>query len=132
MAPSRLKERHVSIHWNPETRELHLFNQEMSYLLCVFSGGQVGQLHVGAALEPGRSYRHLQPRDLETTDNAAADGLGFEYPTHGSGDFRAPALALALADGSPALDLVYAGHRILAGKPPLAGLPSTYVESAAE
>ena len=122
----------MTIHWNPEAQEFHLFNQQISYLLCVFANGRLGQLHFGAALAPGRSYRHLQPRDLETSDNAAADGLGFEYPTHGSGDFRAPALALALPDGSPVLDLVYAGHRIIAGKPPLAGLPSTYVERAGE
>jgi alpha-galactosidase len=122
----------VPIQWNAETKELHLFNRHMSYLVCVFANGHVGQLHFGGALEPGRSYRHLQPRDLENTDNAACEGLGFEYPTHGSGDFRAPALALDLADGSPVLDLVCVGHRIVAGKRPLAGLPSTYVESEAE
>jgi alpha-galactosidase len=79
-----------------------------------------------------RARTQLPPSPAETADNAAPEGLGFEYPTHGSGDFRAPALALALPDGSPVLDLVYAGHRIIAGKPPLAGLPSTYVESTAE
>lgn len=122
----------MTIQWNPETQELHLCNQEMSYVLCVFTSGRVGQLHFGGALAPGRSYRHLQPRDLATPDNAALDGLGFEYPTQGGGDFRAPALVLAVRDGSPVLDLVYAGHRIVAGKPPLAGLPSLYVDSAAE
>ena len=122
----------MSIHWNPETKELHLGNHEISYVLCVFGDGRIGQLHFGGALDPGRSYRHLQPRDLDPSDHASPEGLGFEYPTHGGGDFRAPALALAVADGSPVLDLVYAGHRIIAGKPPLAGLPSTYVETAAE
>ncbi|HYU15655.1 MAG TPA: alpha-galactosidase, partial [Candidatus Acidoferrum sp.] len=122
----------MPIEWNAETRELHLFNGEMSYLLCLFASGHLGHLYFGGPLAAGRRYRHLQPHDLETFDNGATDGLGFEYPTHGSGDFRAPALALDLADGSPALDLIYAGHRILAGKAPLAGLPATYVERAAE
>ena len=110
------------------TREFHLWNQRTSYILCVFANGRVGQPHFGAPLAAGRSYRHLDPRQLATLDNGAGDGIRFEYPTYGSGDFRAPALAIDTADGAPVLELVYAGHRILSGKPPIPGLPSTYTE----
>ena len=37
------------------------------------------------------------------------------------GDYRIPALTVEHADGSTVLDLVYAEHRIVAGKPALAG-----------
>ena len=53
-------------------------------------------------------------------------------PTTGSGDYRQPALAVELADGSGVLDLVYRDHHVRRGKPPLAGLPSTYADDDAE
>ena len=43
-----------------------------------------------------------------------------------------PALTIEQPDGSDVLRLEYVGHRIFPGKSPIDGLPSTYVESAAE
>ena len=56
------------------------------------------------------------------------EGLAQEYAIHGTGDFRRPALRAVDADGFPVAGLSYRTHRISAGKPPLAGLPSLRLE----
>jgi len=68
------------------------------------------------------------PRDR----TLSLDSLPQEFPTSGGTDFRVPALLLRHADGAKQADLTYAAHRILAGKPPLSGLPCSYVELVEE
>jgi alpha-galactosidase len=121
----------MPIQWNEKTRAFHLHNDRVSYIVAIFANGRVGNVHFGGALRPDRDRRHLAA-DLETFDNAAAERVRLEYPTAFGGDFRVPALAVDLPDGSPVLELVYSGHRIVAGKPPLPGLPATHVEDPAE
>jgi alpha-galactosidase len=122
----------VSIDWDPVIREFHLRNERISYILRVSENGTLGHLHFGRALAPGRSYRHLARRGFEGFDNRVGDPVAFEYPTAGTGDVRVPALTIEQSDGSTVLEIVYASHRIIPGKPPIPGLPSTYVESDAE
>ena len=80
----------------------------------------------------GRSYRHLAPGEFRGFDYRLGDAVALEYPTEGTGDYRVPAIAVELANGSSALSLAYVRYRIIAGKPPIPGLPSTYVESDSE
>jgi alpha-galactosidase len=122
----------MPIDWAPEARQLHLRNDRLSYIVAVHEGGALGLLHFGAALAPGRSYRHLARGEFAGFSNRIGDPVRLEYPTPGSGDFRAPALVAVQADGSTVLDLRYVGHTIHAGKPALDGLPSTYVEDPGE
>jgi Alpha-galactosidase len=123
----------MAITFLPETREFHLRNDRISYLLRVHDDGTLGYLAFGQALAPGRSYAHFAPRGFAGFGNRVGDPVALEYPTTGSGDYRVPALEVELADGSGVLHLAYAGHRITTGKPavPLGGgnLPVTYVES---
>jgi len=58
--------------------------------------------------------------------------VALEYPTPGSGDYRVPGLVVSQPDGSTVLELAYRDHRIVPGKPSIAGLPSTYVETTDE
>ena len=122
----------MPIAWSPETRELHLHNGRISYAMRVHDNGTLGHLHFGAALDPARSHAHLEPTGFAGFTNRIGDPVPLEYPTTGTGDYRVPALAVELADGSTVLDLVYQEHRILPGKPARPegdGLPTTYVES---
>ncbi len=116
-----------------DTREFHLHNGQISYVLGVHQDGTLGHLTFGPSLAPGRSYAHLVPRGFAGFANRVGDPVAFEYPTTGSGDYRVAALEVELADGSGVLHLVYTGHRILAGKPavPAGGghLPVAYVET---
>ena len=123
----------MTITYLANTREFHLRNGQISYVLGVHDDGTLGHLAFGPALAPGRSYAHLVPRGFAGFANRVGDPVALEYPTAGSGDYRVPALEVELADGSGVLHLVYASHRILPGKPavPLGGghLPVTYVEA---
>jgi len=122
----------MPIGWNESTNQLHLYNGRISYLARVLEDGSFGHLYFGPALAPGRSYRHLGAYPFEGFSNRVGEPIAREYPTGGSGDFRVPALVVEPADGSSVLHLAYVGHRIVAGKPALPGLPSTYVEADEE
>jgi alpha-galactosidase len=128
-APERRVAGSVSIDWTAATRELHLRNQWISYVLAVHENGDLGQLYLGPALARGRSYRHLIPDQFHGFSNRLGEPVALEYPTVGTGDYRIPAIVVELADGSSVLDLRYTDHRILRGKPVATGLPATYVES---
>jgi Alpha-galactosidase len=122
----------MSIDWDPRDRQFHLHNGRISLVLRVFEDGTLGQLHLGPALPAGRSYRHLGPDPFPGFSNRVGSPVPLAYPTSGTGDFRIPALVAASADGATSLALHYRDHRIVPGKPALDGLPSTYVEDAAE
>lgn len=117
------------VEWRSEDRQLHLANGRLSLVLGVHDDGSLGQLHLGAPLATGRSYRHLVPRGWAGFSNRLGDPIALDVPTPGSGDFRMPALVVEQADGSSVLELRYREHRIAAGKPALDGLPATYVEA---
>jgi len=122
----------MPITWDPRTHEAHLRNDWLSYVVCVLENGALGQLHFGAPLADGRSYRHLAGREFRGFSNRLGDPVALEFPVGGGGDYRIPALAIEHADGSTALDLTYVSHRIRAGKPDIPGLPGTYTEADAE
>jgi len=114
------------IEWRAEDRQFHLANGRLSYILTVHESGALGLLHLGAALAAGRSYRHLVPRPFHGFSNRLGDPVALECPTRGSGDYRVPGVVVEQVDGSSALELTYRSHRIVAGKPPIPGLPATY------
>jgi alpha-galactosidase len=122
----------MPIEWGAAAREFHLHNGRVSHVMRVLDNGWLGHLHFGHPLVPGRSYAHLGPGVFTGFSNRPADPVALEYPVTGSGDYRVPAIVVEQPDGSTLLDLVYAGHRIAAGKPALGALPSTYVEDPAE
>ena len=122
----------MTIEWRPDDRQFHLHNGRVSMILRVYEDGSLGGLHLGAPLAPGRSYRHLGPDPFEGFGNRVGDPIPFVYPTSGTGDLRVPALVASGLDGSGTAVLRYAGHAIAPGKPSIAPLPSTYVESDEE
>ena len=117
------------IEWREADRQFHLANGRLSYVLAIHDNGALGPLHVGGPLATGRSYRHLIPRPFAGFSNRLGDAVALDCPTPGSGDYRVPGLVVEQPDGSTVLELAYRGHRIVAGKPPIAGLPATYAET---
>jgi alpha-galactosidase len=118
----------VTIRWDEAAREWHLANGRTSFAMGVLENGWLAHLHAGAPLREEASLGHLVPRPFEGFTNRVGEPIALEVPAPAGGDFRVPALVVAGPDGSTVLDLRYAGHRIAAGKPDLAGLPSTYAE----
>ncbi len=128
------------ITYNESDRSFHLTNGRISYILAVMQNEQLGHRYFGKAIRSRDSYSHMQemaPRPL-TAFPMPGDALFStehqrqEYPCGGSADFRTPAFCIRQKNGSAISDFRYAGHRILAGKPQLPGLPSTYCEDDAE
>ncbi len=118
----------MTIDWDPETRQLHLRNDRISYVIRVLDDGSLGQTYVGGQLTGGRPYRHLDGAPFHGFSNRLGEPVRLEYPTQGRGDYRVPAVVVEHPDGSTVLDLAYAGHRVIPGKPPIPGLPSTCVD----
>jgi alpha-galactosidase len=73
--------------------------------------------------------RAFSPNPAGTPRTYSLDTIQAEYPFAGGGDFRQPAFEVRHADGTCGLDLKFKEYRIIPGKPPLEGLPATYVES---
>jgi len=122
----------MAIDYIQETREFHLHNPQVSYIICIYENGCAGQLYFGPALRPGYSYRHLCRSRIEGFSNKGGIFGHFEYPSEGGGDFRIPALTITQEDGSSIIEPVYVAHRIFAGKEKIPGLPATYVDDRAE
>ena len=122
----------MPIEWLERERQLHLYNERMSYIMRVLGSGTLAHLYFGPRLATGRDYAHFVRSSYVARYNRVLDPVALELPTAGSGDFRVPGLTVRHADGSTVLDLLYRSHEIHSGKPPLDGLPSTYVEHDAE
>lgn len=123
----------LGVTFNDDTMMFHLHNNQVSLVLGVLRTGHLAHWHLGAPLleplAPG-FFRLDQNRGLTVylEPDRFDVSLGLErlaYPAEGRGDFRIPAIVCRDVNGSPILDPVYEGHRIIDGKPDLSGLPHT-------
>lgn len=125
------------INWNEKTQTFHLQNDNISYVMAVAHGRYLTHCYWGKRLSTwsqGFDYPELDrssfsPTPADWPDRTfSLDTAPQEYPGHGAGDYREPAFEVRYADGHQVTNLHYVAHRIIAGKPSLAGLPSTWVE----
>lgn len=127
----------MPIIYNEKTREFHLYNQEISYIIKILDNDQPGQLYYGKRLTHKEDFSHLfeyamrdmSPYAFEGNSTFSLENIKQEYPTFGCGDMRFPAYEIERENGSHVVEFVYKEHKIYDGKPKLEGLPATYVES---
>lgn len=127
----------MPIIYNEKTREFHLYNQEISYIIKILDNEQPGQLYYGKRLTHREDFSHLfeyamrdmSPYAFEGNSTFSLENIKQEYPTFGCGDMRFPAYEIERENGSHVVEFVYKEHKIYDGKPKLEGLPATYVES---
>ena len=127
----------MPIIYNEKTREFHLYNQEISYIIKILDNDQPGQLYYGKRLTHREDFSHLfeyamrdmSPSAFEGNSTFSLENIKQEYPTFGCGDMRFPAYEIERENGSHVVEFVYKEHKIYNGKPKLEGLPATYVES---
>lgn len=127
----------MPIIYNEKTREFHLYNQEISYIIKILDNDQPGQLYYGKPLTHREDFSHLfeyamrdmSPHAFEGNSTFSLENIKQEYPTFGCGDMRFPAYEIERENGSHVVEFVYKEHKIYNGKPKLEGLPATYVES---
>ena len=125
----------MPIIYNEKTREFHLYNQEISYIIKILDNDQPGQLYYGKRLTHREDFSHLfeyamrdmSPYAFEGNSTFSLENIKQEYPTFG--DMRFPAYEIERENGSHVVEFVYKEHKIYNGKPKLEGLPATYVES---
>jgi len=130
----------MNIIYHEETKTFHLYNESISYILCVLRNGHLGQLYTGKAIRDRADFSHFlelcgRPMVSYMYDDDRTFSLEIvkqELPVYGSTDYRQPAVDILQEDGSRIVDLRYVSHRIMPGKPELAGLPATYAETEDE
>jgi alpha-galactosidase len=118
----------------------HLQTNRTSYAFQITKWGLLAHTYWGKTVRSDDLHRNLELRARSTVSprpdpNSPAyspDTIPQEFPTYGAGDFRPPAFEVQLENGTTVIDLTYRSHRILNGKPPLDGLPASYVESEEE
>ena len=130
----------MKLHFDIQHKIFHLHNKHVSYIMQILKNGHLGQLYFGKRVPAESDYSYLLemlPRAMTSCvfpeDRLfSLEHLRQEYPVYGSTDYRQPALEVLHPDGSLITDLVYISHDVQEGKPPLAGLPATYVEREEE
>ncbi len=128
----------MSVIFHQASREFHLCNDGISYIIKILPNDQLGQLYFGKRIHDREDFGYLLEFANRPMTSVQQD-YGFsmehvrqEYPAYGTTDFRVPALEVLQEDGSRLTNFTYESHRIFAGKPKLKDLPATYVEGEEE
>ncbi|MDR1928097.1 MAG: alpha-galactosidase [Oscillospiraceae bacterium] len=100
------------------------------YVFHLYYGRRVDDLSLGHLLEHGGGAS-FSPNPADAPELSLDTSLQ-ECPGSGTGDFRAPAIAVQEENGARAVCLKYVSHKIFPGKPPLPGLPATYTNTPEE
>ena len=124
------------ITFDREKRVFHLYNAQVSCVLCIRTDDdgcdELLQTYWGAPVsDPGSTLFLADLREGASFDSLR-QVLPYACPTAGRGDYRPTLVRARNAAGSRCTELFYVSHRIVDGKPALAGLPATYTESDAE
>lgn len=130
----------MGIIFHEESKEFHLFNQDISYLIQILDNGQLGNLYCGKRLHDKEDFSYLLQGgsrsfavfNKENEHFLSQQYTKLEYPSFGTGDFRYPAFEIEQEDGSRITNFTYEDYRIIKGKKKLSGLPATYVEDEEE
>lgn len=130
----------MAIKFHEQTKVFHLYNKDVSYVICVMANGQMENLYYGKAIHDREDLTYLH-EEIYTSMGAycvpepgvlAMQHTKQEYPSYGTGDYRSPAFTVIQENGSRIVDFKYVSHEIIAGKKLLTPLPATYVDSDEE
>lgn len=123
----------MAISYIPKSRIFKLDTNHTTYLMGLTDDGYLGHLYYGVSLRHAGCTESFRLRENPTPTDFPRDKIGFfsvfpfEYPTTGIGDYRESCLNVLSRDGAPGCDLIYDSYRIEIGKPPLTGLPASFV-----
>ncbi|GGD12971.1 alpha-galactosidase [Pontibacillus salipaludis] len=120
---------------NESTKQFHLTNGRVSYIMNVMKNGQLGHLYYGKALRPKEDFSYFQPETIPTPaschvyeddDAFSLETMRQEFPLYGNGDFREPAMRIESVEGVDVTRFQYKGYERIDGKSSLEGLPASY------
>lgn len=127
----------AQIIFHEETKTFHLFNHNLSYIMCILENGHIGQLYCGKKIHDKEDFSYLVEKRSRPMTSYIYEGdrtfslahIKQEFPVYGSTDYRHPAVEILQENGSRIMDFRYEEHTIENGKPELPGLPATYTEA---
>ncbi|GMA58298.1 hypothetical protein GCM10025858_28010 [Alicyclobacillus sacchari] len=125
----------MTIHYDEQRRIFHVQAKGTSYVMAVSPDGTLLHLYWGQEIQDAGGLQDLlqvhHGSFAGPVQSAGGDVgvLPHEFPAFGTGDHRSPAYVVQRFDGSIASRLTYVRHSIFPGKPKLAGLLTTYVET---
>ena len=129
-----------NIVFHKETKTFHLYNDKISYIMCVLENRHMGQIYFGKKIHDKKDFSYLVEKIerpmtsyvYEGNKSFSLEHIRQEYPVYGTTDYRHPAIEILQKNGSRISEFKYDGYQILPGKPKLQGLPSTYTETEEE
>ncbi|MCM1187715.1 MAG: alpha-galactosidase [bacterium] len=89
-----------------------------------YYGGLIGDADVAYLMRTGEPP--FVPSGNNRDRSSFFDSFPMEFPGCNTGDYRESAIEIEDGQGHNAVELLYRGHRIFAGKPGLPGLPATF------
>lgn len=130
----------MSIVFHKTSGTFHLFNDSISYIMCILDNGHLGQIYFGKKIHDKEDFSYLVERSPRPMSSCLFEGdktfslehIRQEYPVFGTTDYRHPAVEIQQENGSRISDFQYMSHTITNGKPVLEGLPATYTEEEQE
>ena len=92
----------MSIIFHEGSKTFHLFNEEISYIICVLSNGHIGNLYFGKKIHDREDFSYLiesKQRPMtacvyEGNRKYSLEHLKLEYPVYGTSDYRNPAVEI--------------------------------------
>ncbi|MBR6403401.1 MAG: alpha-galactosidase [Eubacterium sp.] len=123
----------MDIIWHEKTKQFHLCNDTISYVMYVQPNGELGHLYFGKCIHDREDFGYLVNRVplpvtayYDTKDYFSIELNGQEYPSFGAGDFGSPAFKIIDQTGSGISNFTYLTHEITSAKKQIPGLPATY------
>ena len=130
----------MAVKFHEKTKEFHIYNSQVSYLMRIMENGQLENLYYGKAVRDKEDFGYLHEEAMRSQMSVCVPEPGIlsmqytrqEYPVYGTGDYRSPALTVLQENGSRIVEFSYVSHEIYRGKKSIEPLPSTYTESEDE
>jgi len=125
----------MNIIWIKKSKQFHLYNDRISYVIGVSPNGEMVNLYVGKRIHDREDMSYVLnftgmglPNGAvdPETESYSMDLNRQEYPSFGTTDFRTQAFEVEMSNGSRISSYKYRSHDIFAGKKGLNGLPATY------
>lgn len=123
----------MDIIWHSKSKQYHLYNDKISYIMAVSPVGDLGSIYFGKRIHDKEDMSYVVNRfglpniavDPDT-ESYSMELNRQEYPAFGTTDFGTQAYEVEMENGSRVSSFVYKKHKIFKGKKPLNGLPATY------
>ncbi|MBR2187415.1 MAG: alpha-galactosidase [Lachnospiraceae bacterium] len=125
----------MDIIWHSKSRQYHLYNDKISYIMGVTPLGDLGSIYFGSRIHDKEDMSYVVNRFMLSNVAVDPDTESYsmelncqEYPCFGTTDFGTQAYEVEISNGSRVSAFAYRDHKIFKGKSPLRGLPATYAD----